>query len=214
MAGKGKETATRDAAGVRKNTYRRFKEGEDYEKQTAPEMATLCDMMKRGIFGEEETPEGERVRHAGGRPRKYETVEQLQEGIEKYIDYIAAQNAAGVSLIPDVEGLALFLGISRSTLYEWQNARPGEFSDTIKRAINAIAAVKKQLALNGKIPPIVFATDFNNNHGYVQQQKIEVSAARKLEELPQKADIMRRLPTRTANDPAEKDMEINFDDLL
>lgn len=214
MAGKGKETATRDAAGVRKNTYRRFKEGEDYEKQTAPEMATLCDMMKRGIFGEEETAEGVRVRHPGGRPRKYETVEQLQEGIEKYIDYIAVQNAAGVSLIPDVEGLALFLGISRSTLYEWQNARPGEFSDTIKRAINAIAAVKKQLALNGKIPPIVFATDFNNNHGYVQQQKIEVAAVRKLEELPQKSEIMRRLPTRNASDPAEKDIEINMDDLL
>ena len=76
-----KETATRDAAGVRKNTYKRYKEGEDYEKQTAAEMATLCDMMKRGIFGEEETPEGVRVRHPGGRPRKYETVEQLQEGI-------------------------------------------------------------------------------------------------------------------------------------
>ncbi len=213
MSGKRKEAATRDAAGVRKNTYRRFKEGEDYEKQTAPEMATLCDMMKRGIFGEEETEDGERVRHAGGRPRKYETVEQLQEGIEKYIDYIAVQNAAGVSLIPDVEGLALFLGISRSTLYEWQNSRPGEFSDTIKRAINAIAAVKKQLALNGKIPPIVFATDFNNNHGYVQQQKIEVAAVRKLEELPQKADIMRRLPTKTASDPAEADIEITADDL-
>ena len=213
MPEKRKETATRDVAGVRKNTYRRFKEGEDYEKQTAPEMATLCDMMKRGIFGEEETEDGERVRHAGGRPRKYETVAELQEGIERYIDYIAVQNVAGVSLIPDVEGLALFLGISRSTLYEWQNARPGEFSDTIKRAINAIAAVKKQLALNGKIPPIVFATDFNNNHGYVQQQKIEVAATRKLEELPQKADIMRRLPTKTASDPAEIDIEITADDL-
>ncbi|MCM1218790.1 MAG: DNA-packaging protein [Lachnospiraceae bacterium] len=171
MSEKRKETGSRDAAGVRKNTYKRYKEGEDYEKQTAPEMAALCDMMKRGIFGEEETESGERVRHAGGRPRKYETVEQLQEGIEKYIDYIEVQNAAGVALIPDVEGLALFLGVARSTLYEWQNARPSEFSDTLKRALNAIAAVKKQLALMGRIPPIVFATDFNNNHGYVQQQK-------------------------------------------
>lgn len=214
MAGKGKETDTRDAAGVRKNTYRRFKEGEDYEKQTAPEMATLCDMMKRGIFGEEETAEGVRVRHPGGRPRKYETVEQLQEGIERYIDYIAAQNAAGVSLIPDVEGLALFLGVSRSTLYDWQNARPGEFSDTLKRTLTGIAAVKKQLGYNGKIPPLVLALDFNNNHGYVQQQKIEVSTAHKLEELPQKADIMRRLPTKSASDPAEKDIEIDMNELL
>lgn len=213
MQGRGKETATRDAVGVRKNTYKRYKEGEDYEKQTAPEMAALCDMMKRGIFGEEEAENGERVRHAGGRPRKYETVEELQEGIERYIDYIAVQNSAGVSLIPDVEGLALFLGISRSTLYEWQNTRPGEFSDTLKRTLTGIAAVKKQLGYNGKIPPLVLALDFNNNHGYVQQQKIEVSTSHKLEELPQKADIMRRLPTKTASDPAENDIEITADDL-
>lgn len=50
-----KETAARDENGVRKNDYRRFKEGRDYEKQTGPDMVTLCDMMSRGIFGEEET---------------------------------------------------------------------------------------------------------------------------------------------------------------
>lgn len=210
MAEKRKGSATRDALGVRKNTYRRFKEGEDYEKQTAPEMTAMCDMMKRGIFGEEETSDGVRVRT--GRPRKYETVEQLQEGIERYIDYIAAQNAAGVSLIPDVEGLALFLGVCRDTLYDWIKTRPGEFSDTLKRTLTGIAAVKKQLGYKSKIPPLVLAMDFNNNHGYVQQQKIEVSAVRKLEELPEKADILRRLPTKTTGDPAD-DIEITADDL-
>lgn len=194
-----KETAARDENGVRKNDYRRFKEGRDYEKQTAPDMVTLCDMMSRGIFGEEET------KGRGGRPRKYETIEELQEGIKKYLLYIAEKNAAGVALIPDVEGLALFLGVSRSTLYEWQNSRPGEYSDTIKRTLNAIAAAKKQLALMGKIPPLVFATDFNNNHGYTQQQNIEITAARKLEQLPTKEDIIKRLPQNTDidEDPGE-----------
>lgn len=190
-----KETAARDENGVRKNDYRRFKEGRDYEKQTGPDMVTLCDMMSRGIFGEEETEEREKGK--GGRPRKYETVEDLQEGIKKYLVYIAEKNAAGVALIPDVEGLALFLGVSRSTLYEWQNSRPGEYSDTIKRTLNAIAAAKKQLALMGKIPPLVFATDFNNNHGYTQQQNIEITAARKLEQLPTREDIIKRLPQNT-----------------
>lgn len=213
MPEKRKETATRDAAGVRKNTYSRYKEGKDYEKQTAPEMAAICDMMKIGIFGEEETPEGVRVRHAGGRPRKYETVEQLQEGIERYIDYINAQNAAGVALIPDVEGLALFLGVSRSTLYDWQNSRPGEFSDTLKRALNAIAAAQKQLGYKGKIPPLILAMNFNNNHGYTQApQKIEITTGHKLDALPEKADIMRRLPTKNAS-PAENDIEITAEDL-
>ena len=198
-----KETAARDENGVRKNDYRRFKEGRDYEKQTGPDMVTLCDMMSRGIFGEEETEEREKGK--GGRPRKYETVEDLQEGIKKYLVYIAEKNAAGVALIPDVEGLALFLGVSRSTLYEWQNSRPGEYSDTIKRTLNAIAAAKKQLALMGKIPPLVFATDFNNNHGYTQQQNIEITAARKLEQLPTREDIIKRLPQNTDvdEDPGE-----------
>lgn len=198
-----KETAARDENGVRKNDYRRFKEGRDYEKQTGPDMVTLCDMMSRGIFGEEETAERERGK--GGRPRKYETAEELQEGIKKYLVYIAEKNAAGVALIPDVEGLALFLGVSRSTLYEWQNSRPGEFSDTLKRTLNAIAAAKKQLALMGKIPPLVFATDFNNNHGYTQQQNIEITAARKLEQLPTREDIIKRLPQNTDidEDPGE-----------
>ena len=197
-----KETAARDENGVRKNDYRRFKEGRDYEKQNGPDMVTLCDMMSRGIFGEETE---EREKGKGGRPRKYETIEELQEGIKKYLVYIAEKNAAGVALIPDVEGLALFLGVSRSTLYEWQNSRPGEFSDTLKRTLNAIAAAKKQLALMGKIPPLVFATDFNNNHGYTQQQNIEITAARKLEQLPTREDIIKRLPQNADidEDPGE-----------
>ena len=213
MSEKGKETGARDAAGVRKNTYNRYKEGKDYQKQTAAEMAAICDMMKRGIFGEEETPEGVRVRNAGGRPRKYETVEQFLDGVERYIDYINTQNAAGVALIPDVEGLALFLGVCRSTLYDWQKSRPGEFSDTVKITLNAIAAAQKQLAYKEKIPALILAMNFNNNHGYTQApQKIEISTAHKLEELPEKADILRRLPVNTASDPAD-DVEISADDL-
>ena len=203
-----KETATRDANGVRKNNYRRFTEGKDYEKQTGPDMVALCELMSVGIFGQdEETPtDGERGK--GGRPRKIETVEELNEGIKNYLQYIAEYNSNGVPLIPDVEGLALFLGISRSTLYEWQSSRPGEFSDTIKRALNAIAATKKQLALMGKIPPLVFATDFNNNHGYTQAaQKIDLNVGKQAEPLPEKTEILKRLPMG-ASDPADSDDEI------
>lgn len=59
MSEKRKGTGARDAAGVRKNEYgSRYKEGRDYEKQTAAEMSAICDMMKIGIFGEEETEDG------------------------------------------------------------------------------------------------------------------------------------------------------------
>ena len=84
-------------------------------------------------------------------------------------------------------------------------ARPGGSADTIKRFKTNIAAYKKQLAFSGKIPPIVFATDFNNNHGYTQQQNIEITAARKLEQLPTREDIIKRLPQNTDidEDPGE-----------
>lgn len=207
-----KETAARDAQGVRKQTYKRFKEGKDYTAAESAHTSALCDMMRAGIFGEEITETGERVRHAGGRPRKIETVEELREGIERYIDHIQTNAAAGVSLIPDVEGLALFLGVSRSTLFEWQKSRAGEFSDTIKTTLNAIAAYKKQLALTGKIPPIVFATDFNNNHGYIQQHTLELQASRKLDALPDRAEIVKKLPTQAPgdieNDPDLSDLDV------
>jgi len=202
----GKRESKRDARGVRRNTYTRYKDGQDYDKQTAPDMDTLCDMMRRGIFGDADTGDGQQVRR--GRPPKIETVAELREKTEEYIDYIQTANATGSCLIPDVEGFALFIGVSRSTLYEWVNSRPREFSDALKSTLNAIAAAKKQLALRGKIPPLAFATDFNNNHGYTQQQTLNISAEKRLDSLPKKDEIAHRIP---AIDPADTD---NDEDIL
>lgn len=83
-----------------------------------------------------------------------------------------------------------FAGISRETLNNWETARPGAYSDTIKRLKTSIAAFKKQLAFAGKIPPIVFATDMNNNHGYTQAaQKIDLNVGKQAAELPTAAEI-------------------------
>ena len=108
-------------------------------------------------------------------------------------------------LVPDIEGFCAFAGISRETLNNWETARPGAYSDTIKIFKNTIAAYKKQLAFNGEIPPIVFATDFNNNHGYTQAaQKIDLNVGKQATELPTAADIVQRLPVETGGtDPAE-----------
>jgi hypothetical protein len=134
------------------------------------------------------------------------------EVVTRYIDYIESKAAEGARLIPDIEGFCCFAGISRDTLNDWERTRPGEYSDTIKRFKTSVAAYKKQLALNGKIPPIVFATDFNNNHGYIQQHTLEVQATKKLEELPDKSDIVRRLPPKAAGSVIDSDIDINFND--
>lgn len=207
MAERKKETATRDENGVRKQSYKRFQEGRDYEATEAEQTAALCDVFLKGFLQIEETPEGGEVRNKGGRPRKLETVEEFQEIAEKYILYIRDRAAEGVRLIPDIEGFCSFAGISRDTLNDWERTRPGEYSDTIKRFKTGIAAYKKQLAFSGKIPPIVFATDFNNNHGYTQAaQKIDLNVGRQAAELPEKADIIKRLPVATGGaDPADGD---------
>ena len=206
MAEQKKETAARDEHGARKQNYKRFKEGRDYESIEAEKTTALCDMFRRGFFGIEETEEGGEIRRAPGRPRKYESVAEFSEVVERYIQYIEDRALEGVQLIPDIEGFCSFAGISRDSLNDWERTRPGEYSDTIKRFKTAIAAYKKQLALSGKIPALVFATDFNNNHGYTQApQRIEIAQSKPLEELPSREDIVKRLPPITETDTAEFD---------
>lgn len=205
MAEKRKETAARDAQGVRKQNYRRFQEGRDYEPTEAEKTAALCDMFRKGFFDIEETPDGGEVQRKPGRPRKYEDLREFVDVVGRYIDYIESKAADGVRLIPDIEGFCAFAGISRDTLNDWERTRPGEYSDTIKRFKTGIAAYKKQLAFAGKIPAIVFATDFNNNHGYTQApQRIDLNVGRQGAELPDKADILKRISTNAdGTDPAE-----------
>lgn len=207
-----KETAQRDENGVRKQSYKRFKEGRDYEPTDAETTAALCDAFLTGFLQTEETPEGGEVQNKGGRPRKLETVEEFKEVAEKYILYIKDRAADGVRLVPDVEGFCSFAGISRETLNNWETARPGAYSDTIKRLKTSIAAFKKQLAFAGKIPPIVFATDMNNNHGYTQAaQKIDLNVGKQAAELPTAAEIAQRLPVEmSGKDPADTDGDINI----
>lgn len=201
MAGEKKETATRDENGVRKQSYKRFKPGRDYEEIETAQAVALCDMMLDGF--KRSVADAERGK--GGRPRKLETVEEFREVAERYINYIKDRALDGVRLVPDIEGFCAFAGISRETLNNWETARHGAYSDTIKIFKNTIAAYKKQLAFNGEIPPIVFATDFNNNHGYTQAaQKIDLNVGKQAQELPTAADIVQRLPVETGGtDPAE-----------
>lgn len=201
MAGEKKETATRDENGVRKQSYKRFKPGRDYEEIETAQAVALCDMMLDGF--KRSVADAEMGK--GGRPRKLETVEEFREVAERYINYIKDRALDGVRLVPDIEGFCAFAGISRETLNNWETARPGAYSDTIKIFKNIIAAYKKQLAFAGKIPPIVFATDMNNNHGYTQAaQKIDLNVGKQAQELPTAADIVQRLPVETGGtDPAE-----------
>ena len=65
MATEKKETAQRDENGVRKQSYKRFKEGRDYEPTDAETTAVLCDAFLTG-FLQRKRRRAERYRTKGG----------------------------------------------------------------------------------------------------------------------------------------------------
>lgn len=127
---------------------------------------------------------------------RYNTVEELQDAIKQYWQYIIQRNSGGeIRIVPDVEGMALFLGITRMTLRKWEVENTHGFSETVQIAKNAIAAYKKQMGLSGKIPPVFAAIDFNNNHDYVQKNVTEVKLNNPLGEAASVQELMDRYET-------------------
>lgn len=177
---KKEPTAYRDEVGIRKQVYRRFKEEIDYLPLEPNEMEAMIGLVNN---------KSKRI----GRPPIFGNVEELQGAIQAFWDYLAEANKAGNYLIPDIEGLCCYLDIGRDTLNDWERTNYKGFSATIKSTKNSIAFCKKQLALRGKIPPIVFATDFNNNHGYTQKQEISVAPASPLGDQPTPEELQRRI---------------------
>ena len=110
------------------------------------------------------------------------------EGLQKFTDasieffeYVAKVNAdpdMKTKIIPDVESWALYLGVTRQTIFAYER-RGGEWAEIIDFFKNAIATNKKQLALTYKVPPVLAIFDLTNNHGYVNSQefKLETPAA-------------------------------------
>lgn len=104
-----------------------------------------------------------------GRPAVYPDNDKgLDDFVQKSIDYLQYVNDINSNpdidnkLIPDVEGWALFLGITRQTVFNYE-LRGGQWLETIQFYKNAFMACKKQLALTFKIPPVFAIFDAVNN---------------------------------------------------
>lgn len=118
-----------------------------------------------------------------GRPCYYpDTKEGLDDFINKTIDffeYVETVNSneeldEKQKLIVDIELWATFLGLSRKTIWQYEQ-RGGEWSDVIGYYKNIIGTVKKQMALHNKIPSLVYLFDSTNNHGYVNSNEFKLS---------------------------------------
>lgn len=137
----------------------------------------------------------ESIKSRGGRPAEYPQTEQgLQTFRDKTIEYLQyvnevnSQNDFEKGIIPDIESWATFLGITRQTIFNYEQ-RGGEWLQTIQQFKNAIATIKKQLAMTYKIPPMVFVFDATNNHGYVNSNEFHLIP----EQATQSKDMQQRV---------------------
>ena len=117
-----------------------------------------------------------------GRPSEYpNTPEGMEKFIENTISFFEHVNNINSNpdierkIIPDIEGWAVYLGITRMTLCTYEH-RNKEWGDLIGYYKNAIGCVKKQLAMNYKIPPMVYVFDATNNHGYINSSEFKLKA--------------------------------------
>jgi hypothetical protein len=116
-----------------------------------------------------------------GRPCQYPNDKRgLEEFIQNTVSYFEHVNSINSNpdmerkLIPDIESWAVYLGITRNTILNYEG-RGNAWYDVIQYYKNCIASVKKQLALNFKIPPMIMAFDFTNNHGYCNTNEFKLT---------------------------------------
>lgn len=104
---------------------------------------------------------------SGGRPTKYtpELIEKAHEYLETYLSLD--------QVIPSVEGLAVFLKIRRSTIYDWaKDEEKQEFSDILGEILEKQGQLLINSGLTGAFTPTISKLILTK-HGYsdkVEQQ--------------------------------------------
>lgn len=107
---------------------------------------------------------------AGGRPTKL--TKALVEKAHTY-DFVELRQA-----VPTIEGLALYLGIHRDTLYSWcegDGPLNREISDITKELLTQQSLELMNGALKGKLNPQISRLILSSKHGYVEKQQTDLT---------------------------------------
>ena len=120
--------------------------------------------------------------------------EQVEERIRLYFEYSMEND-----LKPTVEGLALALGVSRSTLWDWETGRSraqvsSSRSDMVKKAKDYIAFMMSDAVMSGKVNPVAWIFYAKNYFGMTDKQEIEVKAANPLGNTLSPEEIAKQIP--------------------
>jgi hypothetical protein len=136
-----------------------------------------------------------------GRPKKFESVEQLEDAIQEYfnscfmpkmrqvkiktgdeVEYIDEQvldtngDPVFIQIQPfTITGLAISLGTTRETLLDYENKQENAaFSDTIKMAKQRIQQYAENYLYTGKNPTgAIF--NLKNNYGWVDRRETDLT---------------------------------------
>ena len=113
-------------------------------------------------------------------PHTAEGLALFKEKSIRFLEYVRAQNRIADDenkrrLVPSVEAWACYCGISRQTILEYQKQRSQDWRDFVIWMKNTIQGCKSQLAICGKVPPVVYIFDSVNNAGYVNTSEVKVS---------------------------------------
>ena len=174
---RGRPPIERDEDGFRKLDTRKDKSEMWVQKGAMLLDGTVTDVFSKGGQSWWRDEKG----HFRALPR-YDTPEQLVDAIETWEHLVLSKIKNGDEVIPDAEALAVGLSVATSTLKSWQKGDRGEaFKRIIDVELTKIASVKNQLAMKGAIPALVWVTMMNNNHGYTQQNKQEITVVDKRE---------------------------------
>lgn len=153
----------------------------------------------------------EEKKHPGGRPRKFETWQQMQEAIDAYFEscspweryYDEEAGEEKVRIVPPtpltIEGLAVALDMDRSTLLTYEkNPEYEEFHNTVKKAKARIQADMVQRALTGDYNATISIFLMKNNYGYEDKYAHDVKQKRVLTGMTKE-----QLIEALADEPAE-----------
>lgn len=117
-------------------------------------------------------------------PIKKGDCEGLQERLDNFFSECSTKQ-----MIPSVELLSCALGVSRQTIWQWENSNDKEFARLIIQAKNIINALMVQGALTGNQNFAYTIWLQKNNYGYKENMEIDVKkdddlASALLTELP------------------------------
>ena len=102
-----------------------------------------------------------------GRPRPKNN-EELRERLNDYF-----QHCIDTGQIPTVEDMALSLGVTRATLWEWENKRKDfERAEIMRLAKEVLAGIDAKLVSEGKIPQVTYIFRAKNYFGMKDQTTV------------------------------------------